>query len=324
VRNLRIFDWKQWSLQVCLRAFIFYQEAFIMIDHVFVYGTLLSGMDNFHLIEPYAAAIRQGETSGELFHLTYGYPALVPGGEKVVQGELVHLADVAKALPVLDHLEGYRGPDQPDNHYERRECRVKTADGEVVPAYVYIWANPELLARIGTRVAGGCWRQFMAERPDDVPDRYYFAYGSCMDESCVAASGYAADFELIGPARLDGWRFRLNKRGPDGCATANIEQAQGGAVYGILYQISGRAEKQYLNRREGYPQDYFKEYLDVYTGDTVYPSAVVHVARQENTASGLPVAAKYAAALRRGADALPEGCRFELMQELEKHRERLL
>jgi len=296
----------------------------LTIKHAFVYGTLLRGQDNFHLIEPYAAAIKPGETSGELFHLTYGYPALVAGGGgATVQGELVRLSDVDKALPVLDRLEGYHGPGRSDNNYERCECRVKTPDGEEVLAYVYIWSHPELLARIGTRLTGGCWRQFMAERPDDVLDRYYFAYGSCMDERCVAASDYAADFEPIGPARLDGWKFRLNKRGMDDCATANIEPAQDGAVYGLLYQISGRAEKQYLNRREGYPQHYFKEYLDVIVGDSVYPSVVVHVARQEYTAAGLPVAARYAAALRRGADGLPADYRCELLRELEKQQLRM-
>lgn len=288
------------------------------IHHVFVYGTLLSGMDNFHLVEPWAERIAPGETTGELYHLTYGYPAIIPGCSGTVRGELVRLTDVAAALPVLDHLEGYYGPDHPDNHYDRCECLVTTADGAATAAYVYTWSHPELLDSIGTPLAGGCWRQFIAERPDDVPDRYYFAYGSCMDDKCVAASGYAADFEVIGPACLDGWRFQLNKRGTDGCATANIEPARGRAVHGILYRISGRAERQYLNRRSGYPQHYFKEYLDIVAGDKVYPSAVVHVARQEYTAAELPVADLYAAALRRGADALPADYRFELLQELER------
>jgi gamma-glutamylcyclotransferase (GGCT)/AIG2-like uncharacterized protein YtfP/cation transport regulator ChaC len=293
----------------------------LAVNHVFVYGTLLSGMDNFHLIEPYAEEITPGETFGKLFHLSYGYPALIAGGSAAVRGELVRLADVDAALPVLDHLEGYQGPVYPDNNYDRRECLVTTADGRQVPAYVYTWSHLAMLDDIGTPLAGGCWREFLAERPDDVPDRYYFAYGSCMDNRRIAASGYAADFAAIGPARLDGWSFRLNKRGADGCATANIEPAKGRAVHGILYRITGRAEREYLNRRDGYPQHYFKEYLDIVAAGQTYPSTVVHVARREHTAAGLPVTDVYAAALHRGADALPADYRAELLRELDRrHR----
>lgn len=289
----------------------------MMINHVFVYGTLLSGMDNFHLIEPYAEKIVPGETAGELYHLTYGYPALLEG-HVAVQGELVRFTDVTAALPVLDHLEGYYGPGHPDNHYERSQCRVRTADDGEVTAYVYRWSHPEMLADIGVPLPGGSWRRYIAERPDDIPDRYYFAYGSCMDERCISASGYAKDFELLGPASLNGWRFCLNKKGSGGSATANIESSPGGVVHGMLYRISGRAEKQYLNRREGYPQHYFKEYLDISAGGKVYPSAVVHVARREYTAEGLPVAPHYSAALRRGAEKLPEDYRRELFRQLDQ------
>ncbi|MDR3561092.1 MAG: gamma-glutamylcyclotransferase [Negativicutes bacterium] len=288
------------------------------IHHVFVYGTLMREMDNFHLIAPYAGAIEPGETAGELFHLDYGYPTLVSSAASTVQGELVRLKDVAAALPVLDHLEGYRGTDHPDNLYERVVCQVATAGGETVEAYVYRFSHPERLSDIGIRVRGGCWRQFMAERRDDVPDRYYFAYGSCMEDGYLAASGYAADFQRVGPARLDGWRFRLNKRHSDGFATANIVPAKDGAVYGILYHITGRAEKEFLNCRGGYPQHYFKEYLDVMVGETVYPSAVVHVARQEYIDEHLPVKPDYASRLRRAAENLLPAYRGELFGELDR------
>ena len=139
------------------------------MDYVFVYGTLLSGMDNFHLIEPHAARVVAGEVTGELYHLEYGYPALVLGAGGRVQGEAVRVADMAAALPVLDHLEGYHGPGDAGNLYDRVVCRVKLAGGETVEAFTYVWAHPGELDMIGKRVPAGCWREYMA-RPEHVAE----------------------------------------------------------------------------------------------------------------------------------------------------------
>lgn len=288
------------------------------IHHVFVYGTLLRDMDNFHLIRPFIGLIVPGEVAGKLYHLSYGYPALLLDcSAAAVQGEVVEIIDMAKALPVLDRLEGYHGPGHPDNLYHREERLIRTAGGEEVLAYVYSWARPELLAGIGTPVADGNWRLFMARRRDDVCDRYYFAYGSFMDDAVIAACAYPKDFKKLGVARLGGWRFCVNKRA-GAWGRANIEPAEGHCVYGVLFHITGRAEKQVLNRRDGYPDHYFKEYLDVVCGGVVYPSAVVHVAMPEHIAEGLPMADDYAASLRQGAGVLPEEYRDELLTAVER------
>ncbi len=277
-----------------------------MVEHVFVYGTLMRGEDNFHLIEPYVVEVTPGEAAGELYHLEYGYPALVLRGGQTVSGEVMRIGDMAEALPVLDHLEGYRRPGDPNNLYERVVGRVSPADGREVKAYVYVWAHTANLATVGVRVESGRWRDFMAEMAA-APDRYYFAYGSCMDtDGYIAASGFAGEFVRVGVARLDGWRFRLNKRAPgDAFAYANIEPAADEAVFGVLYRITRRAEKVFLNGRAGYPYDYFKEYLPVKVGDDVYGSAVVYVAKPACLADGLPISPEYERRLVAGGAGLP-------------------
>ena len=70
---------------------------------LFVYGTLRSG-------EPQAALLgdltrRRAWTRGTLWALPAGYPALVPGDEGRVEGELVDAPD-ERVLTLLDAYEG--------------------------------------------------------------------------------------------------------------------------------------------------------------------------------------------------------------------------
>lgn len=91
-----------------------------------------------------------------------------------------------------------------------------------------------------------------------------FQYGSNMDEEAFneklgglcrkhAPPGTSLTLNQLGAARLDGWRFRTNlwsagqgrrkredpSRGdPADCRVANIVQAEGGVVWGVLYEIA--------------------------------------------------------------------------------------
>ncbi len=288
------------------------------VKYIFVYGSLMQGMDNDHLIEPFTVNREIGYIKGKLYHLTtHGYPALVvKEAQNWVKGELVEIRNLETAIEVFDHLEGYQGENNPNNFCNRVVSSVRCENGEFVDAYVYVWNNEKELAQIGTLITLGNWRTFMENRKGDVLDRYYFAYGSCMDEKGrIASSGYATEFKKVGVACLDGWRICLNKRSDDGKHVyANIEPDGSRSVYGILYLISRRAEREYLNQIEGYPYHYYKEYLNVKIGEQEFPSAIVYVAMPEYVSEGLPVASAYAEELRRGSMVLPEDYRGELEQ----------
>lgn len=129
------------------------------VEHIFVYGTLMTGMSNHYLIEKYARNITMGLIRGSLYHLEEGYPALVDGASEV-RGEIVAIDNMQCALPVLDELEGYLGPGNPDNLYKRVIRQALGVDGKPVVVFVYIWAQPEHLSVIGQYVTGGCWRSF--------------------------------------------------------------------------------------------------------------------------------------------------------------------
>lgn len=133
------------------------------INQVFVYGTLMSGMSNQHVIISHTKRLEPGKARGLLYHLPYGYPAMIDG-EGEITGELVELIDPDQVLEALDWLEGYRGEENPDNLYHRVIRQVGTADGRVVSAYVYLWAKERELGRLGVQVASGNWREYKQKK----------------------------------------------------------------------------------------------------------------------------------------------------------------
>ncbi len=122
-----------------------------MIDHLFVYGTLKRGAPNHALVAPFVVGVEVGWLPGALLDLG-SYPGWVPGAGRV-WGELLRLRDLGRALPLLDHLEEYRGPGDPGNLYQRLEVPVRTARGST-PAWAYRYCGP----RGGFRtLPGGTW-----------------------------------------------------------------------------------------------------------------------------------------------------------------------
>ena len=73
--------------------------------------------------------------------------------------------------------------------------------------------------------------------------RHYFAYGSNMSAGQMHARCPGA--KAVGPARLDGWRFFVNKRG-----TASIRRADGHSVHGVIWRV-GHVCVATLDRFEG-------------------------------------------------------------------------
>jgi gamma-glutamylcyclotransferase (GGCT)/AIG2-like uncharacterized protein YtfP len=94
------------------------EEFEVSLNKVFVYGTLMTGMKNHYLVEPYVKSVKPARVAGVLYDLPYGYPAMTTGNMEVF-GELMELANITEALKVLDRLEDYRGPGEAGNLYDR-------------------------------------------------------------------------------------------------------------------------------------------------------------------------------------------------------------
>lgn len=109
-----------------------------MAHRVFVYGTLLAGQPNHHVLAG-ARFLGPARTLPAFELVSLGpYPALVPGGATAVVGEVYEVTDAGLAR--LDWLEGY--PDL----YDRQA--IPLADGTRAIAYMQPPAQAEGMPRI--------------------------------------------------------------------------------------------------------------------------------------------------------------------------------
>jgi gamma-glutamylcyclotransferase (GGCT)/AIG2-like uncharacterized protein YtfP len=122
--------------------------------HFFVYGTLMKDLKNHDYIAKDILTREEAWIPGTLYHLEYGYPALILDGNGKVKGEWVQVRNGDEIVRKLDALEDYYGPGHPDNHYERRQIEVLGQKG-----YVYEWVLS--LKGISTLVPHGDWRAYL-------------------------------------------------------------------------------------------------------------------------------------------------------------------
>lgn len=136
---------------------IHHQEVTMLI---FVYGSLMTGMSNHSVIAPFVQGVRVAYTKGTLYHLPYGYPALVEGSG-TVWGELFGLRNSQNALKILDQFEDFYGLGNAQNFYERVPQTVWSKEGAEFTAQVYRWAKPAELKQIGVLIENGDWRSYL-------------------------------------------------------------------------------------------------------------------------------------------------------------------
>lgn len=129
------------------------------MEKVFVYGSLMRGFKNHDkVLKNRVRHTIKGRTTGELYHLPAGYPAIIEG-KNDIHGEVFTLTQ-AKTMKSLDLLEGYLGEGK-ENLYERQKKKVICEDGTVQECWVYVYADSSYVTRKGKKVEAGCWAHFM-------------------------------------------------------------------------------------------------------------------------------------------------------------------
>lgn len=107
---------------------------------VLVYGTLRRGMANHDRFCFDVLDVVPAWTTGRLYDLPYGFPAMVAAADGRVIGELLAFPDPAVAIRRLDQLEGFR-PDGP-RHYDRIVVEAHPlAGGGPVRAWCYVYGG---------------------------------------------------------------------------------------------------------------------------------------------------------------------------------------
>jgi len=126
------------------------------VKYLMVYGTLMRGQVNHARFCADALTIEPAVTTGRLYHLPMGYPAMVEADDDQVFGEAMTFPDLAATLREIDRLEGYR-PDDPEHSLYLRRIRPVSLlkSGLTTPAYFYLWNAA--LPKGSYPVEGGRW-----------------------------------------------------------------------------------------------------------------------------------------------------------------------
>ena len=119
---------------------------------VFVYGSLMRGLDLHHHMESGTFA-GEGTVRGTLVSLDR-YPGLIDGSG-AVRGELYRFDDLPTALDVLDDVEEFNPTDPDGSPFVRVTRPVTTSDGTQLEAWLYLYQGP---VKNAPRIDGGDWR----------------------------------------------------------------------------------------------------------------------------------------------------------------------
>jgi gamma-glutamylcyclotransferase (GGCT)/AIG2-like uncharacterized protein YtfP len=104
-----------------------------LAPRIFVYGTLLAGQHNHHLIEDHHTDMQTAVLPGRLIHLG-GFPGLLPAEEDtdLISGEVYSLKDFDRVLDSLDELGGRHGPGNRHNLFHRVLVRAQAKKRRVL------------------------------------------------------------------------------------------------------------------------------------------------------------------------------------------------
>ena len=115
-------------------------------DYLFVYGTLMSGIENpinFQMAE-FGEFIGLGVIPAKLYLVDY-YPGAIldTNGLDNVTGEIYRLLNPKKALKILDSYEEYSYRERAHSEFVRKKVEVKQlANNEKIIAWTYIFNQP--------------------------------------------------------------------------------------------------------------------------------------------------------------------------------------
>jgi gamma-glutamylcyclotransferase (GGCT)/AIG2-like uncharacterized protein YtfP len=117
-----------------MRSFMMTMEA----HNIFVYGTLMRKFENEFAkkLHQNADLIAMGYFRGKLFDLGQYPAAVLCDSTTKIWGEVWHLTDFEKIMPVLDEYEGIY---EKNPEYSRHHIPITTESGDIYYCWVYLY-----------------------------------------------------------------------------------------------------------------------------------------------------------------------------------------
>lgn len=109
---------------------------------LFVYGTLLAGMDNEYarFLKNHSQIIDKGTMQGRMYMIDW-YPGVVESENKAdqVHGQVLEIvSDVKELLERLDEYEGYSGFESVSSEFVRKQLAI-TCGNKIRNCWVYLY-----------------------------------------------------------------------------------------------------------------------------------------------------------------------------------------
>lgn len=137
------------------------------LNNLFVYGTLLPGLDNYHrFIEAHNPKVYKAKAKGTMYYLPEdGYPVVLEEGEGEIRGVMFETRDMSVILPEIDEIEKFTGVES-QSHLIREIRDVELETGEKVKAHMFLWppSRAQWLKENGEVIPDGDWARFLKER----------------------------------------------------------------------------------------------------------------------------------------------------------------
>ena len=112
------------------------------MTHLFVYGTLMSSVNNnmSHFLQANAHLIGNAYINGKLYEVG-GYPGAVIGSNPLdhVHGQLFKIINTETLFMVLDEYEGIGDGNPADYEYVRTQVMAYLEDGNTLNAWCYTY-----------------------------------------------------------------------------------------------------------------------------------------------------------------------------------------
>lgn len=136
------------------------------LNNLFVYGTLLPGLDNHkRFIETYHPKIYPAMAKGTMYYLPEdGYPVVL-AGDGEVKGVVFETRELAVILPELDEIEKFTGVES-QSHLIREIVDVELVEtGETIKAHMFLWppSKAEWLKTNAHVIPDGDWAKFLSQ-----------------------------------------------------------------------------------------------------------------------------------------------------------------
>lgn len=170
---------------------------------IFVYGSLMKGMVHHSKVASFVKESHQASTTGVLYRLPSGYPAMVEG-DGTVRGELLELDNFSEIIKLLDEFEGFSQTNPAKSLHMRAEKQV-VVDGSSDPivAYTYL-LNEKKLPKDAQRIDSGDGHEnFKANPPLE-------ASLSESQKKYIIKLGGSSGRDIV-PINLDIYRDLLNR-----------------------------------------------------------------------------------------------------------------